>query len=73
VRSNEKVEGYQARWVRDRFTFDMLKEYLDHLGLSPFEESFYLPEGAPAWLVEKTGPLVRARREYSLAQALEAL
>jgi hypothetical protein len=37
--------------VRDRFTFEMLKDYLRHLGLSPFEENFYLPEGAPAWLV----------------------
>jgi hypothetical protein len=34
----EKVERYQERRVRDRFTFDMLKEYLGHLGLSPFEE-----------------------------------
>ncbi|HLK99153.1 MAG TPA: hypothetical protein VK539_01145 [Myxococcaceae bacterium] len=69
----EKLERYQARRVRDRFTFDMLKEYLQHLGLSPFEEHFYLPEGAPAWLVEKTGSLVRARKEYTLAQAREDL
>jgi hypothetical protein len=65
----EKLEQYQERRVRDRFTFEMLKEYLSHLGLSPFEEDFYLPEGAPAWLVEKTGPLVRARKEYTLEQA----
>jgi hypothetical protein len=58
----EKVEQYQARRVRDRFTFEMLKEYLGHLGLAPFEEGFYLPEGAPAWLVEKSGALVRARK-----------
>ena len=51
----EKLEQYQARRVRDRFTFDMLKDYLRHLGLSPFEEDFYLPEGAPAWLVERKG------------------
>jgi len=47
----------------------MLKEYLRHLGLLPFEESFYLPERAPAWLVEKAGPLVRSRKEYTLALA----
>ena len=69
----EKLEQYQARRLRDRFTFDMLQEYLHHLGLSPFEESFYLPDGAPAWLVEKTGPLVRARKEYTLAEAREDL
>ncbi|HLM48501.1 MAG TPA: hypothetical protein VK458_31845 [Myxococcaceae bacterium] len=67
----EKVERYQARRVRDRFTFDMLEEYLHHLGLSPFEEDFYLPEGAPAWLVEKTGMFVPAQTEYTLAQARE--
>jgi hypothetical protein len=69
--SFEKLEQYQARRVRDRFTFDMLQEYLRHLGLSPFEESFYLPEGAPSWLVEKTGPLVRARKECTLTEARE--
>ncbi len=68
----EKQEQYQARRVRDRFTFDMLEEYLRQLGLSPFEEDFYLPEGVPAWLVEKEGPSVRARREYTLAQARES-
>jgi hypothetical protein len=67
----EKREQYQARRVRDRFTFDMLKEYLRHLGLSPFEEDFYLPAGAPAWLVEKLGPMIPAQTEYTLAQARE--
>jgi hypothetical protein len=67
----EKVEQYQARRVRDRFTFDMLKEYLHHLGLSPFEEDFYLPQGAPAWLVERTGTFVPTQMEYTLAQARE--
>ena len=67
----EKVEQYQARRVRDRFTFDMLKEYLHHLGLSPFEDDFYLPQGAPAWLVERTGTFVPAQTEYTLAQARE--
>ncbi|ATB37251.1 hypothetical protein CYFUS_002672 [Cystobacter fuscus] len=65
----EKVEQYQARRVRDRFTFDMLKEYLHHLGLSPFEEDFYLPEGAPAWLVEKTGPVAPTHEEFTLTRA----
>jgi hypothetical protein len=67
----EKLEQYQARRVRDRFTFDMLKEYLSHLGLHPFEENFYLPDGAPAWLVEKTGPVLPTYKEFTLAQARE--
>jgi hypothetical protein len=69
----EKLEQYQARRVRDRFTFDMLKDYLRHLGLSPFEEDFYLPQGTPAWLVEKKGPLLMGRKQYTLAQAREDL
>jgi hypothetical protein len=69
----EKLKQYQSRRVRDRFTFDMLAEYLRHLGLSPFEEGFYLPEGAPAWLVEKTGPVVSTHEEYTLAQARKSL
>ena len=64
----EKLEQYQARRVRDRFTFDMLKDYLLHLGLSPFEEDFYLPRGAPAWLVERKGPVLPNHKEYTLAQ-----
>lgn len=67
----EKLEQYQARKVRDRFTFDLLKEYLQHLGLSPFQEDFYLPPGFPAWLVEKAGPVVAAQKDYTLAQARE--
>jgi hypothetical protein len=69
----EKPERYQARRVRDRFTFDMLKEYLLHLGLSPFDERFYLPEGQPAWLVEKTGPVYPHHQEFILAQVREDL
>jgi hypothetical protein len=65
----EQVERYQERRVRDRFTFDMLKDYLRHLGLSPFEEDFYLPEGAPAWLVEKTGTFTPKQRDYTLEEA----
>jgi len=68
----EQVEQYQARRVRDRFTFDMLKDYLRHLRLAPFEEDFYLPPGSPAWLVQKTGPFTTVGREYTLEQARAA-
>ncbi len=67
----EQVEKYQERRVRDRFTFEMLKDYLRHLGLSPFEEDFYLPRGAPAWMVERTGPVLPTQRDYTLAEARE--
>jgi hypothetical protein len=68
----EQVEKYQERRVRDRFTFEMLKDYLRHLGLSPFEEDFYLPAGSPAWLVQKTGPFTPGGKEYTLEEARAA-
>ena len=68
----EQVEKYQARRVRDRFTFEMLKDYLRHLGLAPFEEDFYLPPGSCAWLVQKTGPFTTVGREYTLEEARAA-
>ena len=67
----EQVEKYQEKRVKDRFTFDMLRDYLRHLGLSPFEEDFYLPRGAPAWMVERTGPVLPTQRDYTLAEARE--
>ena len=68
----EQVEQYQARRVRDRFTFEMLKDYLRHLGLSPFEEDFYMPPGSRAWLIQKTGPFTTFGREYTLEEARAA-
>jgi hypothetical protein len=68
----EQVEQYQARRVSDRFTFEMLKDYLRHLGLAPFEEDFYLPPGSCAWLVQKTGPFTTVGKEYTLEQARAA-
>ena len=68
----EQVEKYQERRVRDRFTFEMLKDYLRRLGLSPFEEDFYMPPGSCAWLIQKTGPFTTVGREYTLEQARAA-
>jgi len=68
----EQVEKYQERRVRDRFTFEMLKDYLRHLGLSPFEEDFYLPPGSSAWLVQKTGPFTTVGRDYTLEEVRAA-
>jgi hypothetical protein len=68
----EQVERYQARRVRDRFTFEMLKDYLRHLGLASFEEDFYMPPGSRAWLIQKTGPFDTVGREYTLEEARAA-
>lgn len=63
----EETERYRARRIRDRFTFDMLERYLRQLGLSPFEEDFYLPgPDAEAWLIEQTGANPAGMREFGL-------
>jgi hypothetical protein len=57
---------------RDRFTFEMLKEYLRHLRPAPFEEDFYMPPGSSAWLIQKTVPFTTVGREYTLEEARAA-
>lgn len=39
----EKPEAYQAKRVKQRFTEELLHEYLAALGLFPFDEDFYMP------------------------------
>jgi hypothetical protein len=66
----EDVSRYSARRKKERFTFEMLERYLFELGLSPFDERFYLPDDScRAQLVEKHGPAPTAMREYTLDAA----
>jgi hypothetical protein len=68
--SFEKIERYTAKRLEDRFTFDMMKRYLRELGLSPFEEDFYLPPSNPsATLVELTGNLPHTARDVTFEEA----
>jgi hypothetical protein len=62
----EEIDRYAARRVRDRFTPDMLHRYLRALGLRAFDEDFYLPDGAPAALIEKHGPVAPGVREFTI-------
>ncbi len=64
----EDLERYKARRVRDRFTPELLRDYLAALGLRPFEEDFYWPEGH-ATFIEKVGPLPPTVKELTLAEA----
>ena len=50
----EETQRYQAKRVRDRFDFDLLKQYLAELGLFPFEEMFYLPPSKSNAILVKT-------------------
>jgi hypothetical protein len=63
----ERPEAYLARKVRDRFTFDLLRDYLAHLGVRAFEEAFYAPaEKPPSLLVERHGPTAPGAGEATL-------
>jgi hypothetical protein len=65
--SYEDVEKYSIRQKRDRFTPQMLDQYLRALGIEAFDENFYQPEDQAAILVEKLGPIAPASREFQLA------
>lgn len=66
----ERTADYQSEVVRERFTFDQLQGYVQALGLSPFDESFYLPpENNQAVLIEMKGHKSAVVQEYTLAEA----
>ena len=65
--SFEQTEKYLNRSKKDRFTPEMLNAYLESLGISAYDETFYCHEGKEAFLVRKTGPLAPAAREFQLA------
>ena len=61
----EDVSRYTARSVVDRFTPEMLDQYLQALGIRAFDAGFYVSPGG-AFLVEKTGPSAPGMSTYSL-------
>ena len=64
----EQLERYNARQIRDRFTPEMLDEYLRSFGILCFSADFYdVPQ--PGYLISKEGPCAAGMKEYSLAQA----
>ena len=61
----EQSEKYTAPRVQDRFTRDMLDEYLKYYGISLFDTSFY-DSDTSAFLASKNGPRLAGSRDYSL-------
>lgn len=66
----EQVERYTAKKVRDRFTPEMLDQYLAALGIHFFSPDFYNADQI-AYLVSKDGPCAPEMKEYSLSAARE--
>lgn len=66
----EEVESYrQERKIRNKLTAEMLQRYAKHLGLEPFDDRFFLPEGEAAILIEKYGDICTDSEEFSLEEA----
>lgn len=66
----EDPSQYRVQPVRNRFPFELFNRYLAELGISPFDESYYLPsDGKTSVLVEKTGALPKNAKNISLMRA----
>lgn len=65
----EDLKTYQEIAVRDRFTIEMLSQYLRNFGAYPFENEWYVTTSEhPALLVSRLGRLPEGYREYSLEE-----
>lgn len=63
----ENVEAYKAKKKVERFTTDMLDNYLKKLGIRAFNESFYLPKDNDSSIfLNKVGTYPSDFKEYSL-------
>lgn len=69
VQDFEETDRYSARRVKERFTIEMLDRYLRALGVSMFDEHFYLPAGKFSSLVRVERPRPSKESEFSLDDA----
>jgi hypothetical protein len=66
VQPFENTDAYAQPRVRDRFTPELLRDYCVALGVRPFDDSFYMPDGS-ATLVEEIGRMPSRHTTYTLA------
>lgn len=60
------TERYTSQPVRNRFTAEMLRDYLHHLGIDAFNADFYEP--ARSILVSLRGLPMTRIREFTLEE-----
>lgn len=61
----ESPEMYRKRPVRDRFTHELLLQYLENFQIRLDDASFYMPPGKqPAFLVQRVGNSITSRTQY---------
>lgn len=68
VQPYERPERYRARRIADRFTPDMLEEYVTYYGICLFDPNFYGPDG---FLIERK--VAHPGRSVSLGDAQRRL
>lgn len=64
----ENVNYYKRNKIKDRFTSEILQEYLHKIGIEAFSEEFY-KTNKPSYLIYKEGISVANMKEYSLQEA----
>lgn len=70
VQPYEQNEMYKRRSVRERFTCNLLNEYCQAIGIDPFSENYYEPDGV---LFVSKAPSIPNFEQISLADARERL
>jgi hypothetical protein len=64
----ENLRQYETRRIQDRFTLEMLAQYLGSFGIDYLSSEYYdIPQ--PAFLLTKEGPSAPGMMEYSLDEA----
>jgi hypothetical protein len=64
----EQPERYTRKKVRERFDHELLRSYLEALGIRAFDSDYYAPIGSSAVLLERSGPVAKGEQEYTLEQ-----
>ena len=66
----ENLAAYKSKRKRERFTRELLLEYLRHFGIRPFDDDFYVVNAAhPAVLLQQTQPIFKLP-EFTLEEVV---
>ena len=63
----ERVESYESKNIKDRFTFEMHKQYLTALAIDGFDPAYFRANDSSI-LIAKHGPAAAALKEYTLEE-----